>query len=437
MPVTAPTSSAMVTTRIARLRLIFQLVIRFGRKEGKISMMKDCGAVSRNERIMRRSSSGTPRIASSASTRKTGPQTATSIKAMRNSAPRNHNTANRIQDTTGTAISRRIIGNAYLSSLSDLYIKVARRTPSTNERISAPTTRARVTPTSRGVMVRRLCPMRNKPGIANAGMPKAGAEYDSSSQTMAKRRSETRVSRENVPPRGAARYSSWGIDDLVVRQLLIEARLHRALHHVPDRLAHRRLPGRLDDHVEPLGLDCRLEDAGRQLDRIGGDLVGGIGLVQYHVCHIFERRLHAVGFQLCACDREIRVHDGDVLAKLDALRIGVHLDHLKLRPAHVSGELLALEVGERLDVGVLREDQQIGKGEGSAEDAQRHALLIELLQNGRSADQRVGLAGGERGVECRDRGIRLCLKLEAVLGVEAARLHDVPNERIEYRQRQA
>jgi hypothetical protein len=36
-----------------------------------------------------------------------------------------------------------------------------------------------------------------------------------------------------------------------------------------------------------------------------------------------------------------------------------------------------------------------------------------------------------------DRGIGFGVELEAVLGVEAARLHDVPHERIENRQRQA
>ncbi len=110
MPVTAPTSSAMVTTRIAKLRLIFQLVIRLGKMAGNISLVKYCGVVGRNERIMLRNSRGTPRMASSASTRKTGPQTAISTKAMRNSTPRNQSTANRIHDTTGTAISSRTIG---------------------------------------------------------------------------------------------------------------------------------------------------------------------------------------------------------------------------------------------------------------------------------------------------------------------------------------
>ena len=110
MPVTAPTSSAIVTTRIARLRFIFQLVMRFGTIAGNISLPKYCNAVGRNERTMRRNSRGTLRMASKASIRKTGPQTAINTKAIRNSTPRNHSTANRIQDTTGTAMNRRIIG---------------------------------------------------------------------------------------------------------------------------------------------------------------------------------------------------------------------------------------------------------------------------------------------------------------------------------------
>ncbi len=110
MPVTAPTSSAMVTTRIARLILTFQLVNRLGTIAGSISLAKNCQVVGRNERIMWRSSRGTPRMASSESTRNTGPHTTTSTKPMRNSTPGNHSTANRIHDTTGTAIKMRIIG---------------------------------------------------------------------------------------------------------------------------------------------------------------------------------------------------------------------------------------------------------------------------------------------------------------------------------------
>ena len=52
MPVTAPTSSAMVTTRIARLMLIFQLVKMLGTIAGSISLRKNCSVVGRNERIM-------------------------------------------------------------------------------------------------------------------------------------------------------------------------------------------------------------------------------------------------------------------------------------------------------------------------------------------------------------------------------------------------
>src|SRR5262249_30796798 len=72
MPVTAPTSSAMVTTRIARLKLIFQLVMRFGTIAGNISLAKYCSLVVRNERTMRGNSRGTLRMASSPSIRKPG-----------------------------------------------------------------------------------------------------------------------------------------------------------------------------------------------------------------------------------------------------------------------------------------------------------------------------------------------------------------------------
>src|SRR5262245_6204537 len=98
MPVTAPTSSAIVTTRMARLKFIFQLVIRFGTMAGNISLPKYCNAVGRNERTMRRNSRGTLRMASNASIKKTAPQTAISTKAIRNSTPRNHSTANKIHD---------------------------------------------------------------------------------------------------------------------------------------------------------------------------------------------------------------------------------------------------------------------------------------------------------------------------------------------------
>ena len=110
MPVTAPTSSAMVTTRIARLILTFQLVKMVGTIAGRISLTKYCSVVGRNDCIIWRSSRGTERMASSESTRNTGPHTTTSTKPMRNSTPGNHKTANRIHDTTGTAIKMRIIG---------------------------------------------------------------------------------------------------------------------------------------------------------------------------------------------------------------------------------------------------------------------------------------------------------------------------------------
>ena len=132
---------------------------------------------------------------------------------------------------------------------------------------------------------------------------------------------------------------------------------------------------------------CLHDDAGQRLDH--------------------QRGLDAVGLELRAGDGEVGVDDGDVLAELDALGVGVDLEHLKLRAAHVGGELLALEIGERLDLVVLGEDHEVGKREAGAEDAQRHAFLIELLQDRRPADQHLGLAGSEAGVERRDRRIRL------------------------------
>src|ERR1019366_4311632 len=64
----------------------------------------------------------------------------------------------------------------------------------------------------------------------------------------------------------------------------------------------------------------------------------------------------ASGLQLRTGDAEIGVDDGDVLAEVDALGDGVDLDHLKLRAAHVDRQLLALEIGQRLDGGVFGED---------------------------------------------------------------------------------
>ena len=144
-----------------------------------------------------------------------------------------------------------------------------------------------------------------------------------------------------------------------------------------------------------------------------------------------------LGFELRASDAEIGVDHGDVLAEVDALGGGVDLDHLVLRAAHVDGELLALEVGQRLDRRILGEDHQVAEREARADDAQRHAFVIKLLEYGRPADQRVGLAGGEARVERGDRRIGVNVELEAVFGVEAARLHDVPHQRIEHRQREA
>src|SRR5262249_62281765 len=122
-------------------------------------------------------------------------------------------------------------------------MRTASATPSTNDRISAPMTRASVTRTSIGVIVSRLCPMRAKLGIAKAGMPSVGARYDSASHKAAKIRSETTACRENFPSRlAASRCSSGCINDLVVRHGLVEAGLDRALHHVRDRLAGGGLP---------------------------------------------------------------------------------------------------------------------------------------------------------------------------------------------------
>src|SRR5476649_2142948 len=156
MPVTAPTSSAMVTTRIARLILTFQLVKIVGTIAGSISLTKYCQTVGRNDCSMWRSSLGTLLMASSVSTRNTGPQTTTSTKPMRNSTPGNHSTANKIHDTTGTAMNRRMIGCKYFSSGSERYMAIASAMPSTKEAISAPMTRASVTTMSIGVMVAML-----------------------------------------------------------------------------------------------------------------------------------------------------------------------------------------------------------------------------------------------------------------------------------------
>ena len=132
-------------------------------------------------------------MASSVSTRKTGPQTTTSTNPMRNSTPGNHSTANRIQETTGTAIRMRIIGCRYFSSVSERYIAIASTTPSTNETISAPMTRASVTAISMGVMVVIAFAIRSMLGIANGGIPSAGARCDSTSQASAKTSRETSV----------------------------------------------------------------------------------------------------------------------------------------------------------------------------------------------------------------------------------------------------
>src|SRR5215475_6143981 len=156
--------------------------------------------------------------------------------------------------------------------------------------MSAPMTRASVTTTSIGVIVSRLWPMRTKLGIANAGIPSVGARWDSSSQAAAKTTSERTVWRDMVPARPASRYSSGCIDDLVVRHLLVEAGLHGALHHVDDRLSGGGLPRGLYDHLQPFAVDRRRENAGRQLDRLDGDLVGGSGVVVQHARHVLQCR---------------------------------------------------------------------------------------------------------------------------------------------------
>ena len=66
---------------------------------------------------------------------------------------------------------------------------------------------------------------------------------------------------------------SRGIDDLLVRHLFVEARLHRALHHVGDGLAGGRLPGRLDHHLQAVAFQCGRQNARRKLERLVGNLV--------------------------------------------------------------------------------------------------------------------------------------------------------------------
>src|SRR5687768_3125828 len=222
-------------------------------------------------------------MASSESIRNTGPQTITSTKPMRNSTPGNHSTANRIHDTTGTAIRMRIIGCRYFSSDSERYIAIASATPSRNDTASAPITRASVTTMSIGVMVAKLFAILTKLGIANGGIPSAGARTDSTSQQTTKTSSDTRVWRGNFRSSADSRISSRDIEDLLVRHLLIETRLHRPFHHVGDRLAGGRVPGRLHDHVQPLRRHRRGEDAGRKLQRFVGDLVGRFGLFVHHL----------------------------------------------------------------------------------------------------------------------------------------------------------
>src|SRR5215831_7352279 len=152
--------------------------------------------------------------------------------------------------------------------------------------MSAPMTRTSVTTTSIGVMVIRLCPMRTKLGMANAGIPSAGARCDNTSQATTKMASEKMVWRDHVPARPASRYSSGCIDDLVVRHVRIEAGLYRAVHHVDDRLAGAALPGRLHDHLQSLAVHRSPEDAGRQLDGLDRDLVRRVGIFVQDIRHV-------------------------------------------------------------------------------------------------------------------------------------------------------
>ena len=121
---------------------------------------------------MWRSSRGTLRMASMVSIRNTGPHTTTSTKPMRNSTPGNHSTANRIHDTTGTAIRMRIIGCRYSSSVSERYIAIASDRPMTKDAISAPITRASVTTMSIGVMTVMLLAIFTRLGMAKGGIPR-------------------------------------------------------------------------------------------------------------------------------------------------------------------------------------------------------------------------------------------------------------------------
>src|SRR5882757_8084602 len=216
MPVTAPTSSAIVTTRIARLMLTFQLVKMVGTMAGSISLMKNCKVVGRKDFIICRSSRGTLRMASSVSTRNTGPQTTTSTKPMRNSTPGNHSTANKIHDTTGTAMNSRMIGCRYFSSESERYMAIASARPSTKEATSAAITRASVTTMSIGVMVVMLLAIRTRLGMAKGGIPSTGARLDSTSQQTAKISSETSVCRGKVKVRTGSRSSLF--DAVIARQ---------------------------------------------------------------------------------------------------------------------------------------------------------------------------------------------------------------------------
>jgi len=69
---------------------------------------------------------------------------------------------------------------------------------------------------------------------------------------------------------------------------------------------------------------------------------------------------------LRARDGEIGVDDGDVFDQVEALAAAYIFTTLELRTAHIGGELLALEIGQRLDRRVLGENHQVGEREAGA-----------------------------------------------------------------------
>ena len=174
---------------------------------------------------------------------------------------------------------------------------------------------------------------------------------------------------ERSPHPARPRAASWDH-----REALDRVRAHRG-HDLPSVLPRDLLPAlrAVEDHL-PTRILLQ-DDAGERLDDQGG--------------------LDAVGLQLCARDSEVGVDDGDILAELDALCIGIDLDHLKLRSPHIGRELLTFEVGERLDVGVPGKDDD-GKREAGAKNQQDAFPELKIVGPPINAS---GLAGGERGVE--------------------------------------